>query len=129
MPAILSAARLEACRANGKKGGRPPGSRDKKVLLLEAAKRQFDQAVAAKALELLELQLRVARLAEQSPSASTSACDSLLDRAFGRPTPREETDQVSRVPVTIVNVFAEGTAPSQPAKPPDVLVLPARRSE
>jgi hypothetical protein len=124
-----SAEVVNAVRENGKKGGRPRGVKSKSTLIREEARRQLDQLITGKLGELFTLQYQIAQLGISAPSAANAAIENMLDRALGRPTPREETDAVSRVPVTIVNVFADGTAPSQPAKLPDVLVLPARRSE
>jgi hypothetical protein len=110
--------RAAVARANGKKGGRPRGSKNRKTLIreraeafIEAKRLEFNQAVAIKAGELLARQLEITQQNENY-GAANSALDSLLDRAFGRSTPRPEpVSLVGREPVTIVNIYAPGTEP------------------
>jgi hypothetical protein len=110
--------RAAIARANGKLGGRPRGSKNRKTLireraesLIEAKRLEFNQAVAMQARELLARQLEITQQSE-SYNAANSAIDSLLDRAFGRSAPRAEPiGTMGREPVTIVNVYAPGTEP------------------
>jgi ribosomal protein L17 len=99
-------------------GGRPRGSKNRKTLIRERAEQliedkrlEFNQAVAEKARALLDRQVEITQQSENY-SAANSAIDSLLDRAFGRPSPRlEQVSTLGREPVTIVNVYAPGTEP------------------
>ena len=95
--------------------------------MLEAARRDFNLAVAEKARDLLELQLRIAAMGPDAPSAANAAIESLLDRAFGKATQHQVIDEV-RPPTTIINVFAPDTAPTPKTVRGEVLpALPPKR--
>lgn len=105
----LTEAQLARNRA-AKPTGRPKGSKNKATLVLEAAKRRFDLAVAARVEELFALQLGIAQQGATAAGPANSAIEAMLDRAFGKASQRIETVGDTS-PVTVVNVFAPNTAP------------------
>jgi hypothetical protein len=106
-----SAAKAKAVAENGRKGGRPRGSRDK----LPRSRTHLDERSGADKVAGLEVMrqkapvvgaelVRLALYAEAEP-VRAAACRDVLAYAWGRPRPLEGEPGEDAAKVTIVNVI------------------------